>query len=289
MKTDFTTVVPFTGNARRMSELFFLPLKQVSTVLVVGITTLKRICRKINLGRWPHRKLACLQKQLACLSQAEQNSSAECKVSELRAQAINVEITKLTTVDPKVETEFWCAVDRLSRSSTCPSLESSSSSFGCPSLDSSSSSSPSSCLTPSSQSISACSTTYDSDSEDVVNKSRAVKRKYGEMQQALNSHVPTSPEHKSLDAKFNMTVNMTVDTTGQWQEFFAPRRVSEELACSQEALDFLNFECFKSRSFEIDGSREKIFGMPTPSDISDQQFLFDVFQELEMTNSQHPM
>jgi hypothetical protein len=36
--------------------LFFLPIRQVATILSVSESSLKRLCRKMNITRWPYRK-----------------------------------------------------------------------------------------------------------------------------------------------------------------------------------------------------------------------------------------
>jgi hypothetical protein len=36
--------------------LFFLPIRQVASILSVSESSLKRLCRKMNITRWPYRK-----------------------------------------------------------------------------------------------------------------------------------------------------------------------------------------------------------------------------------------
>ena len=52
------------GLGNRLSDCFYLPLKDVGANLGVCLTTLKRICRNHGLGRWPYRRLCSLAKKL---------------------------------------------------------------------------------------------------------------------------------------------------------------------------------------------------------------------------------
>lgn len=40
-----------------ISQFFHLPIVEASKALKIGTTSLKKICRKHGLARWPHRKV----------------------------------------------------------------------------------------------------------------------------------------------------------------------------------------------------------------------------------------
>jgi hypothetical protein len=46
----------------QVSRRFSVPIKQAARELNVGVTVLKKQCRKLGIPRWPHRKVKSLQK-----------------------------------------------------------------------------------------------------------------------------------------------------------------------------------------------------------------------------------
>ena len=44
-----------------VSHCFYMPIRQAAKELNVGVTLLKKSCRKLGIPRWPHRKLKSLQ------------------------------------------------------------------------------------------------------------------------------------------------------------------------------------------------------------------------------------
>ncbi|XP_043705053.1 protein RKD1 [Telopea speciosissima] len=44
-----------------ISRYFYMPITQAAKELNVGLTQLKKRCRELGIGRWPHRKLMSLQ------------------------------------------------------------------------------------------------------------------------------------------------------------------------------------------------------------------------------------
>ncbi|KAG0534142.1 hypothetical protein BDA96_04G253700 [Sorghum bicolor] len=46
----------------QVSRHFSVPIKQAARELNVGVTVLKKQCRKLGIPRWPHRKVKSLQK-----------------------------------------------------------------------------------------------------------------------------------------------------------------------------------------------------------------------------------
>jgi hypothetical protein len=47
-----------------LEALYHLPIDQASRFLGIGITALKKNCRKFGIPRWPHRKLKSMEKLL---------------------------------------------------------------------------------------------------------------------------------------------------------------------------------------------------------------------------------
>ncbi|PNX73171.1 protein RKD1 [Trifolium pratense] len=44
-----------------ISQYFYMPISQAAKELNIGLTLLKKRCRELGIGRWPHRKLTSLQ------------------------------------------------------------------------------------------------------------------------------------------------------------------------------------------------------------------------------------
>jgi hypothetical protein len=47
---------------RKVQSVFHLPIADAAPLLGLGVTALKKRCRRINIPRWPYRKLASLEK-----------------------------------------------------------------------------------------------------------------------------------------------------------------------------------------------------------------------------------
>jgi hypothetical protein len=47
---------------KQVQEVFHLPISEAATKLGMGVTVLKKQCRKIGIPRWPYRKLASIEK-----------------------------------------------------------------------------------------------------------------------------------------------------------------------------------------------------------------------------------
>ena len=45
-----------------LAQVFHLPFEKACEQLGIGSTTLKRICREQQIGRWPYRRLMCADK-----------------------------------------------------------------------------------------------------------------------------------------------------------------------------------------------------------------------------------
>jgi hypothetical protein len=50
---------------RKVQSVFHLPIADAATSLGLGVTVLKKRCRRINIRRWPYRKLASIEKLIA--------------------------------------------------------------------------------------------------------------------------------------------------------------------------------------------------------------------------------
>ena len=114
------------GSERRITDYFYLPLKDVGLQLGVCTTTLKRICRDNGVGRWPFRKLTSLEKRIdeiqrggAKLRRGKDDGNVD-EIGRLRLQVLTLERDQLRTVCPRVEKDFWRAIDRVSRSEGPP-------------------------------------------------------------------------------------------------------------------------------------------------------------------------
>lgn len=47
---------------KKVQSVFHLPISEAAHALGVGVTVLKKQCRRINIPRWPYRKLASVEK-----------------------------------------------------------------------------------------------------------------------------------------------------------------------------------------------------------------------------------
>jgi hypothetical protein len=50
---------------KKVQSVFHLPIADAATSLGLGVTVLKKRCRRIDIPRWPHRKLASIEKLIA--------------------------------------------------------------------------------------------------------------------------------------------------------------------------------------------------------------------------------
>ena len=46
---------------KTLTKYFYMPIEQAAMELDMGVTSLKKRCRKVGIGRWPYRKLMSLQ------------------------------------------------------------------------------------------------------------------------------------------------------------------------------------------------------------------------------------
>ncbi len=56
-----------------LSQVYELPINEAASELGIGVTVLKKFCRKFAVGRWPYRKLTSVDK----LIQTVEDSAAE--------------------------------------------------------------------------------------------------------------------------------------------------------------------------------------------------------------------
>ncbi|CAM9875092.1 unnamed protein product, partial [Phaeothamnion confervicola] len=47
-----------------LSDYFALPIEEAAKSLGVSTTIVKRVCRRLNIKKWPHRKLVSVQRKL---------------------------------------------------------------------------------------------------------------------------------------------------------------------------------------------------------------------------------
>ncbi|EFC48629.1 predicted protein [Naegleria gruberi] len=52
-----------------ISQYFHLPIKEVASSLNVSVTFLKKVCRRLNISRWPYRKVTSLHKKISDIKQ----------------------------------------------------------------------------------------------------------------------------------------------------------------------------------------------------------------------------
>ncbi|XP_042497518.1 protein RKD1-like [Macadamia integrifolia] len=67
-----------------ISRYFYLPITQAAKELNVGLTLLKKRCRELGIGRWPHRKLVSLQTLIENVQKEWGQKKGEENEAELR-------------------------------------------------------------------------------------------------------------------------------------------------------------------------------------------------------------
>ncbi len=75
-----------------LSELFNIPMSAASLALGVSESYLKRLCRVMNIARWPYRKLEALRVQILTL---EQSKSGNCLEVKRKIETLQTEIREL--------------------------------------------------------------------------------------------------------------------------------------------------------------------------------------------------
>ncbi|GFH29692.1 RWP-RK domain-containing transcription factor, partial [Haematococcus lacustris] len=70
-----------------LQEVYHLPIHEAAQQLSVGVTVLKKYCRRFKVGRWPFRKLQSLDKLIRSVEEqaaAEPNVDMSFTLSELQ-------------------------------------------------------------------------------------------------------------------------------------------------------------------------------------------------------------
>ncbi|XP_026658339.2 protein RKD1-like [Phoenix dactylifera] len=89
-----------------VSRCFYMPITQAAKELNVGVTLLKRKCRKLGIPRWPHRKLKSLQ---TLIKNVKEHGGEEGDVGDAQlvtsATAILEQERKLMEKEPAMQLE----------------------------------------------------------------------------------------------------------------------------------------------------------------------------------------
>jgi hypothetical protein len=59
---------------KKVQSVFHLPIADAATTLGLGVTVLKKRCRRINIPRWPYRKLASIEKLIESVEKVPSQS-----------------------------------------------------------------------------------------------------------------------------------------------------------------------------------------------------------------------
>ncbi|KAM7268354.1 hypothetical protein ACFE04_010520 [Oxalis oulophora] len=71
---------------KMISECFYMPIAKAATELNVGLTALKKRCRKLGIRRWPQRKLKSIQKLINNVQEMDKGEGRERKVQVLERE-----------------------------------------------------------------------------------------------------------------------------------------------------------------------------------------------------------
>eukprot|EP01128_Nolandella_sp_AFSM9_P007210 TRINITY_DN388_c0_g2_i1.p1 TRINITY_DN388_c0_g2~~TRINITY_DN388_c0_g2_i1.p1 ORF type:complete len:367 (-),score=93.26 TRINITY_DN388_c0_g2_i1:315-1370(-) len=102
-----TTHTPLTTTitAKDISQHFRHPINKAASLLGVGVTTLKILCREKGIARWPYRKVLSLEKKIKALSSVERSDDEEVaertKMRLAEAEKELADILNLVLPEPK--------------------------------------------------------------------------------------------------------------------------------------------------------------------------------------------
>ena len=64
-------------------QVYHLPINEAASQLGIGVTVLKKYCRKFVIGRWPYRKLKSMEKLVHCVKETGSRDSFAASVGIL--------------------------------------------------------------------------------------------------------------------------------------------------------------------------------------------------------------
>eukprot|EP00960_Hanusia_phi_P067321 766604-Hanusia_phi.AAC.1 len=82
---------PIVLNAATLRKHFNLPLNDAAKKLGVCATAIKKVCRKMGIKQWPHRKLKAVEKRLALLQAEHRYSTEEGLMAQYKAEIKDLE------------------------------------------------------------------------------------------------------------------------------------------------------------------------------------------------------
>jgi len=75
--------------AERINQCFHLPIREAAVKLNIGVTVLKRVCRRLGINRWPHRKIARIERwKRAALQMVESKNFADFEELERECRTL---------------------------------------------------------------------------------------------------------------------------------------------------------------------------------------------------------
>ena len=82
-----------------LSAYFHMPSDQACKQLGIGLTVLKRLCRKYNIKRWPFRKMKSLDRLIDNVKSGNLASKVNTTVAELEAKKLMLQENKIQDLD----------------------------------------------------------------------------------------------------------------------------------------------------------------------------------------------
>lgn len=84
-----------------LAQYFHLGIIEAADALGMCMSAIKKICRRHSISRWPHRKLASVNKTIAMLQSKISTAVDDASRGLLRSEAVNVLTMKLRlTINP---------------------------------------------------------------------------------------------------------------------------------------------------------------------------------------------
>ena len=84
-----------------LAQYFHISINEAAEALGMCMSAIKKICRRHGISRWPHRKLASVNKTVAMLQSKINTAEDDASRAALRSEAVNVLTMKLRlTINP---------------------------------------------------------------------------------------------------------------------------------------------------------------------------------------------
>jgi len=84
-----------------LAQFFHISINEAADALGMCMSAIKKICRRHGISRWPHRKLASVNKTVAMLQSKINTAEDDASRAALRSEAVNVLTMKLRlTINP---------------------------------------------------------------------------------------------------------------------------------------------------------------------------------------------